>query len=222
MTSNAILCSTWRLYVIVDRAAVGAHDPVAVASAAIRGGADVLQWRDKEADDASFLRIACQMYDVARAAGVALILNDRVELAAALGADGVHLGQEDLPIAEARARLGPGALIGKSTHSVTQARAAARDGADYLGFGPLYPTPTKPDYPSVGLEQIRAVQGAVPVPVVCIGGVDEQRLGAVLAAGAERVAVVRAVCSAQNPQAAARRLRTILTETLHVMPPHGL
>ena len=206
-----ISCAAWRLYVILDGAA-GARDPVALAAAAIRGGADVLQLRDKRASAEQVLQTARRLLAVARPAGVPLLINDRPDLAKAAGADGVHLGQADAPVSEARALLGPGPLIGKSTHSVAQALAAEREGADYIGVGPIFPTPTKPDYGSVGLDLIAAVAGQVRVPAVCIGGIDAVTLPDVLAAGAVRVAVVRAVCAAPDPEAAARELKVLLTQ----------
>jgi thiamine-phosphate pyrophosphorylase len=145
-----------------------------------------------------------------RAAGIPLIINDRVDVADAVGADGVHLGQDDLPVEEARRLLGPSRLIGKSTHSVEQALAAQAEGADYIGLGPIFPTPTKPDYRSIGTEPIRQIVSHMQVPVVCIGGIDAETLGGVIAAGAQCVAVVRAVCAAPDPEAAARTLKEIL------------
>ena len=136
-----------------------------------------------------------------------LIINDHVDVAIAAGAEGVHLGQEDLPVSAARARLGKGVLIGKSTHSLEQAVAADQEEVDYLAVGPLYPTPTKPDYPHVGLPLIQHVRHRVRKPLVTIGGIDDTTLPDVLAAGATCVAVVRAVCSADDPRSAAEQLK---------------
>jgi thiamine-phosphate pyrophosphorylase len=205
MPSNKRSCSGWRLYVILDAQALGPRDPLEVAAAAIRGGADALQWRDKSASARELLAQARRLVPAARAAKVPLIINDRPDVALAAGADGVHLGQDDLPVPEARAILGE-RLIGCSTHSLAQAQAAQADGADYIGFGPVYPTPTKPDYGSVGLDAVRTVCGRVRVPVVCIGGIDAGSVDAVLERGARCVAVVRAVCAADDPESAARAL----------------
>jgi thiamine-phosphate pyrophosphorylase len=185
---------------------------MALASVAIRGGADVLQFRDKTASDSAFLKETERLLSVTRRAGVPLIINDRVEIACVLGADGVHLGQEDLPIAAARRVLGSSALIGRSTHSLEQARAAEAEGASYIGCGPIFPTPTKPDYGSVGLELIGHVLEAVRIPVVCIGGIDAGTIESVLRAGATRIAVVRAVCAAADPESAARNLKQTLVQ----------
>ena len=212
MSSNATACSRWRLYVIVDRATAKARDLAEVAEAAIRGGADVLQLRDKAASDETLARETERLLRLSRPAGVPLILNDRIEAARAAGADGVHLGQDDRPLAEARRLLGPRAILGKSTHSLEQALAAEAEGADYLGYGPIFPTPTKPDYRSVGLSLVSEVVARVRVPVVCIGGIDQATAPQVVAAGATCCAVVRAVCGAEDPEAAAHRLKRMLIQ----------
>lgn len=209
-TPNAPACSRWRLYVILDRAAARGRDLAELAAAAIQGGADVLQLRDKTAPTQELMAQATRLLAVSRPAGVPLIVNDRVDVAAASGADGAHLGQDDLPLEAARRLLGPHALIGQSTHSVDQALRAASDGADYVGFGPIFPTPTKPGYPALGPSAIAPATRHVTVPIVCIGGVDRVTLPQVLSAGARCVAVVRAVCGADDPAAAARDLKRAL------------
>jgi thiamine-phosphate pyrophosphorylase len=214
---NVSSCSRWLLYVIVDRSAIGDRDPVAVASAAIRGGADAIQWRDKTTSREELTRAAGRLATVTRAAGVALIVNDHPEIAHAVGAAGVHLGQDDLPIQAAREIMGAGTLVGKSTHSVEPALAAVAEGADYIGLGPVFSTPTKPDYASIGLTIIPKVLEAVRVPVVCIGGIDQERLADVLHAGARCIAVVRAVCAASDPEAATRTLKQAITRSLVAM-----
>ena len=211
MTSNATPCSNWRLYVIVDRAACGTKDPADLAARAIRGGADVIQWRDKSATSRSLLETARRLLAVTRPAGIPLIINDRVDVAHAAQADGVHLGQEDLPLQAARQILGPGRLIGQSTHSLEQATRAEQEGADYIGVGPIFATPTKPDYPQVGLSLIREVSSRVRVPCVCIGGIDADNASRVMEAGGQRVAVVRAVCAADDPEEAAKALKRLVT-----------
>ncbi|MBI3331217.1 MAG: thiamine phosphate synthase [Candidatus Omnitrophica bacterium] len=212
MRWNVRSCSDWRLYVIVDRAAVGPRGLEEVAAAAIRGGADVLQLRDKAASARRLLDAARALLALTRPAGIPLIINDRVDVAASAGADGVHLGQDDLPLPEARRLLGPGRVIGQSTHSLEQTVAAEAAGADYLGLGPIFPTPTKPESGSIGTALISAVTSRVRVPVVCIGGIDGGNVARVLEAGATRVAVVRAVCAAADPAAAARDLKERLEQ----------
>ena len=212
MTSNATSCSAWRLYVIIDRAAIGARDLREMASGAIHGGADVIQLRDKAASTRTLLEEARALLPLTHAANIPLIINDRADVARAVGADGVHVGQDDLPVKEARDIVGPGHVIGKSTHSVEQARAAQEEGADYLGLGPIFPTPTKPDYRSVGVEMIRHVVPNVHVPIICIGGIERSNLRQVLEAGAVCVAVVRAVCRASNPEATTRALKDTVVQ----------
>jgi len=207
MMPNATSSSAWRLYVIVDRACAGSRDLAEIVAAAVRGGADAIQLRDKSGATQRLRDDAARLLRITRPAGVPLIINDRADVAAAVDADGVHLGQEDLPLAEARALLKPGRLIGKSTHSLEQALAAEAEGADYIGVGPIFATPTKPDYPSVGLGLIGQIRAKAQVPAVCIGGIDAANLDAVRHAGARCVAVVRAVCAAADPEAATRILK---------------
>lgn len=202
----------WQLYVIIDQAAVGTRDLAEVAAAAIRGGADAIQVRDKTAPITALKEHAQRLLPLTQAAGVPLIVNDYAEVAHAVGAQGVHLGQDDGPVSAARHLVGQGSLIGKSTHSLEQALAARREGADYIGLGPIFPTPTKPDYASVGLELISDVMARVKLPVVCIGGIDRTTLPQVLEAGARCVAVVRAVCAAADPEAATRALKETIRQ----------
>ena len=218
MRRNAISCSSWRLYAIIDRAAAGNRDLAEVAAAAIRGGADVIQLRDKTASARQLREEAARILPLARAAGIPLIINDRADVATSAGADGVHLGQDDLPIAAAREVVGPHRLIGQSTHSLEQALAAEREGADYIGVGPIFPTPTKPDYGSVGPALIETVSSRVHLPIVCIGGIDATTLEPVLAAGATCVAVVRAVCGATDPEQAARAFKERLAHCVRAAP----
>lgn len=196
-----------KLYVIVDRSALGGRDPVEVAAAAVRGGADVIQWRDKQAPDGEFLETARRLREQTRKQGVLFIVNDRVAAALRSQADGVHVGHEDLAIPEVRALVGDSMLIGRSTHSLEEALEAQRQGADYIGVGPVFATPTKPGYPAVGLELVRQVKGKVRIPWVAIGGIDLENAGLVSSAGAACVAVVRAVAAASDPEAAARSLK---------------
>lgn len=218
MTWNATPCSRWQLYVVLDRAALRGRDPVEIAAAAIRGGADALQWRDKGGSARDILQTAGRLLPIARRADIPLIINDRADLARTLGADGVHLGQEDLPLAAARDILGPGRLIGTSTHSLEQAASAQADGADYLGFGPIFPTPTKPDYGSVGLARLNEISRTIHAPVVCIGGIDRTNVQQVIESGGRCIAVVRAVCSADEPESSARDLKQRIVQFTRPTP----
>ena len=177
-----------------------------MAEAAIRGGADVLQLRDKEASDEAFLAQAKILANLTRRLGVPLIINDRLYLAKECGADGVHLGQEDGSLVEARRVLGPDALVGRSTHSVEQAMLAEREGFDYVGVGPVYATPTKPGRSPVGLELVRFAAERLEIPFVAIGGIDRKNVAVVSAAGARCVAVVRGLMGSDDPRDAAQVL----------------
>ena len=196
-----------RLYVIVDRAVLQGRDPVETAAAAVRGGADVIQWRDKEAPDGEFLEMARLLRERVGKLGALFVVNDRVAVAIAARADGVHVGHEDLPVPAVRALVGNSMLIGRSTHSLEEALEAERQGADYIGVGPVFATPTKPGVPAVGLELVRQARGKVQIPWVAIGGIDLENVGLVSSAGAACVAVVRAVAAASDPEAAARALK---------------
>ena len=165
----------------------------------------------KVSETRKLYEMAAVLCPLVQKGGGTFIVNDRVDVAKAIGADGVHLGQEDLPLADARAILGPGRLIGISTHNLTQAAEAEAGGADYIGFGPVFPTETKenPD-PVVGVEGLREVRALVRIPVVAIGGITAKNAGGVRAAGADGVAVVSAVLAASDPKAAiAELLRAI-------------
>jgi len=149
--------------------------------------------------------MAERLRDRCRAAGATFIVNDRLDLALALGADGVHLGQDDLPPAAARPLLRPGMILGLSTHSLEQARAAQAAGADYVAVGSMFPTGTKPDFQLVGPELIGKLRGEIGVPLIGIGGITHDNVAQVIRAGADGVAVISAVCAAPDPEAATRR-----------------
>jgi thiamine-phosphate pyrophosphorylase len=190
------------LYVILDRAVAGGRDLVEILDAAIAGGARTIQLREKTWPSGQVLPLAERIRARCRAAGVTFVMNDRVDLAVALDADGVHLGQDDLPPRLARPLLRPGMILGVSTHSVEQARRAEADGADYVAVGAMFPTSTKPDFELVGPALMRAVRPEVRVPLVGIGGITPGNAGEVIRAGADGVAVISAVCAAADPTAA--------------------
>ena len=180
-----------------------------VLEPALAGGVDVVQLRDKTLDDAGLLRAAERFRAAADRHGALFILNDRPDLVAATGADGVHVGQDDAAPAEARALAGPQALIGRSTHAPAQGSAAAQDpDVGYVVCGPVHATPTKPGRPAAGIGYVEwAAAQDWPTPWWAIGGIDERTIGPVLDAGARRVVVVRAITAAADPEAAARALR---------------
>jgi thiamine-phosphate pyrophosphorylase len=194
-----------RLYLVCDAR------PRAFLAAALRGGVDVVQLRDKSLDDAGLVAAAREFRAAADAAGALFVLNDRPDLVAACDADGVHVGQEDLSPALARAAVGPERIVGHSTHAPDQLAAAEVDpDVDYYAVGPVHATPTKPGRPAVGLEYVAHAAAAATKPWFAIGGIDAGTLGAVVRAGARRVVVVRAITASGDPEAAARGLRVAL------------
>lgn len=195
-----------RLYLICD-VRPGGREPEEVLRPALQGGVDVVQLREKSASDRDIVeagrifRRLCDAYDAL------FIVNDQPELAVACAADGVHLGQDDGSVADVRRLVGKDALIGLSTHSSEQIAAASLADVDYIAVGPVHRTPTKPDYEPVGVELVSVAAELAPAPFFAIGGIDADNVGAVLDAGAERIAVVRAICDAADPGDAARALR---------------
>jgi thiamine-phosphate pyrophosphorylase len=176
---------------------------------ALHGGVDIVQLRLKDAGEDSIVATARRYAAVCHAHGVPLILNDRPDLVAAAGADGVHVGQDDTGVAQARALVGPDRVVGLSTHSPAQIDAAAVETAvDYIGVGPVHATPTKPGRPAVGLDLVRYAAAHAATPFFAIGGIDAGNAVDVRAAGATRIAVVRAITEARDPEAAARVLRS--------------
>ncbi|MEA2229311.1 MAG: thiamine-phosphate pyrophosphorylase [Solirubrobacteraceae bacterium] len=207
-----------RLYFVADRAGLRRS-----LDGALAGGADLVQLRDKTAGDADLLAAAAWVRERCAAHGALFILNDRPDLATAAGADGVHVGQDDMPVAEARAIVGADAIVGLSTHSIAQADAGARSGADYIAVGPVHATPTKEGRPAIGLDPVRhAARHVTGLPWFAIGGLDEETIGAVAAAGARRAVIVRAIAHAPDPEAATRALRAALrgepVEAVHGTP----
>lgn len=191
-------------YAMVDPA--GGHDPTALARILLEAGARIMQLRLKDAPSRDFLSAARAIVGLCRARGALMIVNDRADIARLAEADGVHVGQDDLPVAAARAIVGAGRIVGVSTHSVEQARTAEAQGADYLGFGAIYSGGLKNVANAQGLERLRAVRSAVRIPIVAIGGITEATAPAVLAAGANAVAIISDVVRAADPGAKVRAL----------------
>jgi thiamine-phosphate pyrophosphorylase len=195
-----------RLYAIVDPLDTG-RDPVGLAAALLAGGARCLQLRWKPAAPRDVLEAARAIRANAHAAGALFLVNDRPDLAVLAGADGVHLGQDDLPLAAARRVLGSGRIIGLSTHDPEQAHRAAEAGADYVAVGPVYATTSKVGALAPrGLDLIRAARAVVPCPLVAIGGIDATTAAGVIAAGADAVAMIGALVRAPDPGAAVREV----------------
>jgi thiamine-phosphate pyrophosphorylase len=195
-----------RLYVLITESACRGNW-LQTAAAAIRGGADCLQLREKDLDGAEFLTRAKQFAGLCREQGVISIINDRVDIALLADADGVHVGQEDLPCGEARKILGPSKIIGVSTHRIEQARKAVTDGADYIGVGPIYRSGTKPRDFVAGLEYARACAAEIAIPSVAIAGITDANIDEVISTGIAAVAVTAAVAGCDDVEEAARRLK---------------
>ncbi len=200
------LLKNFQLYAITDLKESGSAILQKINDA-LCGGVDIIQLRSKSLLDNELYRLAVKIQKMTAKQKKLFIINDRIDLAMAAGADGVHLGQDDLPIQAARKITGKEKIIGISTHSVEQAVRAEKNGADYIGFGPIFGTPTKPDYQPIGLRSIHTVSQRVKIPFVCIGGINRLNAKQVVGAGAKRIAVVRAIFNDANPKAAAQQLK---------------
>jgi len=200
----------WDVYLVTQESLSGDRTTPAVVEAAIAGGVDVVQLREKDVSARERYEMGREVRELTREAGVPLIVNDRVDLALALEADGVHLGDEDLPVSVARELLGEDAIVGRSVSFVEDARGAERAGADYLGVGAIYATGSKDDIDeaeyAIGTDRLAEIVDAVDIPVVGIGGIGADNAGEVIEAGAEGVAVITAITGADEAAAATRGL----------------
>ncbi len=193
------------LYVVLDRTATRGRELEDVLAQAIAGGCRMVQLREKTWPSGTLLPLAERLRARCARASVTFIVNDRVDLAVAVAADGVHLGQEDLPARLARPLLRASMILGVSTHSVEQARAARDAGADYIAVGSMFPTTTKTDFQLVGPGLLRKLRGELRVPLIGIGGITPANVAQVIRAGADGVAVISAVCGADDPRAVTER-----------------
>ncbi len=205
----------WRLHVLTDRKASRGRSHLQVAEAAIAGGADVLQLRDKEASSGELYREALLLRKITREAKIPFIVNDRLDIGLAVDADGVHVGQSDLPASVVRKIMGPGKILGVSVVTVEEAIRAEKDGADYLGVGPVFEARgTKPDTGEpLGVDCIARIRRHCRLPIVAIGGINAENALTVREAGADAAAVISAIVSADDISQAARRLKHILEGT---------
>lgn len=201
------------LYVIIDGQALRGRTEMEVARAAIAGGGRVIQLRDKVREKGLLLPLAVALRELCARAGVIFLINDHLDLALAAGADGVHVGQKDLPVNVARRQLPVDAIVGCSTNNPDEARRAVEQGADYVAVGALFPTSSKADIRPANLQVLAAVRQAVTLPIVGIGGINAGNAASAMAAGADAVAVISAVCSASDPESAARALAKIVSDT---------
>jgi thiamine-phosphate pyrophosphorylase len=201
----------WSLYLLTDHRVAGGRSLLEIVRAAIQGGATVVQFREKDASTRAMVELGRALLEITRPAGVPLIVNDRIDVALAIDAQGVHVGQDDMPAPLARRLLGPDRILGVSAGTVAEALQAERDGADCLGTGDVFGTPTKADAGvPIGVDGLAEIARAVSVPVVAIGGITQENAASAIAAGAAGIAVISAVMGAPDPQAAARQLREIV------------
>jgi len=196
------------LYAIIDLGYVSAENAPAILEKLIAGGIDIVQLRGKNRSLDELSALAEKL--LAMSANIPLIANDHAEIAQRVQVQGVHVGQDDASIEKVRAQIRRSIVVGKSTHSIEQAVAAEREGADYIGFGPIFSTPTKPDYSPIGLAQIREVYERVSIPIFCIGGIKSENLTQVIAAGAKRVVIVSGLLQANDVAEYARACKKLL------------
>jgi len=201
-----------RLYAILDLGYVEPARAETVVGELIRGGADLIQLRGKKQNVAELTLLAEKLHRLTSAAGVPFIINDHPEIARDVALEGLHLGQDDVAIGLARQIVQRHCWIGKSTHTLAQAVAAVAEGADYIGFGPLFATPTKPEYQPIGTDDIRHVHELVQLPIFCIGGINLHNLPTVLAAGASRIVIVSGLLRSGDVAAATRTAKDLLVE----------
>jgi thiamine-phosphate pyrophosphorylase len=202
--------SDCRLYGILDLNYIAVANVARVAEQMIDGGVDLIQLRAKKCSLPDLEHLAAGLHEQTSARGVPLVINDHADVARTVGAEGVHVGQNDLNVDAARAAAGNNSIIGKSTHSLEQAVRAADEGADYIGFGPLFATPTKPDYQPIGVADIRQVHALVSLPIFCIGGIKLENLRQVIEAGARRVVIVSGLLQAADVANYAREAKALL------------
>ena len=204
-----------RLYLVTDSSLSRGRPLPGILDAALRGGVTMVQYREKSATTRQMIEEAGELCALCRAAGVSFIVNDRLDIALAVGADGLHVGQDDMPVRLARVLLGPGKILGVSANNPAEALDAVAGGADYIGASPVFATPTKPDAPKpLELSGLRQVAAAVSVPVVAIGGINAQNAASVIDAGAAGVAVVSAIVGADNVETAARAIRAVVDRAI--------
>ena len=205
----------YSLYLVTDRSLSKGRSTAEIVAAAVAGGVSCIQLREKSCGTREFLNEALALQPLLKSRNIPLIINDRLDIALAIEADGVHLGQSDMPIGMARKIAGNSLIIGISAESVDDALRAEQEGADYIGISPVFSTPTKTDIaPPLGLEGVRQIRALVDIPLVGIGGINSDNAESVLAAGADGIAVVSAIVSAADPAGAAKKLKTLIDQVL--------
>jgi thiamine-phosphate pyrophosphorylase len=200
------------LYAIIDLGYASAENTPAILEKLVAGGIDLVQLRGKNRSLDELCVLAEQLLQVTMSAKIPLIANDHAEMARRVEVQGVHVGQDDDSIKKVRSQIKRPIVVGKSTHNIEQAVAAEREGADYIGFGPIFSTPTKPDYSPIGLAQIREVHQRVSIPIFCIGGIKSENLAQVIEAGAKRVVIVSGLLQANDIAEYARACKRLLSQ----------
>ena len=200
------------LYAIIDLGYVSAENAPAILEQLVAGGIDIVQLRGKNRSLDELCVLAEQLLQLTMSAKIPIIANDHAEMARRVEVQGVHVGQDDDSIEKVRSQIKRPIVVGKSTHSIEQAVAAEREGADYIGFGPIFSTPTKPDYSPVGLANIREVHERVSIPIFCIGGIKSENLAPVIDAGAKRVVIVSGLLQANDIAEYARACKRLLSQ----------
>lgn len=212
----------YSLYVVTDTGLVKNHSLEEIVRLAIKGGATIVQYRKKNAPFETMIEETTMLHRITKAAGVPLIINDNVQVALQVGAEGVHVGQNDMPAKTVRELIGPGKILGVSVKTLDEALKAVADGANYLGVGTIFGTRTKRDAGKpTGLEPLKEIARSVDIPTVGIGGIDADNARSVIACGVAGIAVISAIFGAEDPEAAARNLRIIVEETRREMQIEG-
>jgi thiamine-phosphate pyrophosphorylase len=208
------LLSKIQLYVIADREVCGVRDIEEVVTQAIEGGAEMIQYRDKTSDDDSFIKMAQKLLAICKVRNIPFIVNDRVEIAIKIGADGVHVGQEDMPLAEVKKRMSPTKIIGVSALTIEQAMQVEKGGADYVGVGPIFDTSSKRIDKPLGLDLIRQSKDNLNIPFFAIGGINLNNVDDLIRAGGRRIAVISALVTSPSVKTAAKSM----LDKLHLNP----
>jgi thiamine-phosphate pyrophosphorylase len=202
----------WSLCLVADRNAAGKRDLFAIIQEAIEAGATMIQLRCKKCESREFLDLAFRISGFLKSREIPLIINDRADIALACEADGLHLGQRDIPLFHARKILGPNRLIGISVNTIAEAQQAEKEGADYIGVGPVYFTSSKDEIPAIlGLEGLQAVREKVKIPILAIGGINSQNARAVISSGADGIAVISAIMGEKDISKATKNLLSVLS-----------
>lgn len=201
----------FRLYLILDKDACADGNQETILKKALSGGVDIVQIRDKHSNTKDMLKRAAALLAICRRAGVPFIINDRLDIALAINADGLHLGQNDLPVRHARKILGPEKIIGLSCHSINDIKRAQNEECDYLGFGPVFKTLTKPDVPPLGIKALKIAAKISRKPIFAIGGITLDKIVRMIGCGPLNIAVIREICLSGNPEQTTKRLKDELT-----------